>query len=539
MISRNTESSSRGEVPRSLVFELENVLPKGHKFQAHHLATPPTVCDALCHPPTLPSSADSSKRRPTKPPKTYCEKHFLAISIDSRSGNSEDQVLVLGLEIYIYTTAFSTIIFVAKADSTGYLSTLNLPKGTPSPIREVTATFVKYLVKTRYRRGTQLVVNLFARSQDQYLFPGSIKNKNKHVLDDRGLVKWWCRVVNGLLENDDTQKGLDGGCSRVHGYLVVPGLDKYETRALIPRTAAASSNWTLAHPLEHVSPYNAFPDVYGTNIPPRCLIPTFPDDPKARFVEELEEATPQKLKTAGRWKGPQNLDEFWEMMAYRQECSSGRMTGFLWIVFDPKTRVSLTGKILAGDKSDDAHKKGTGKKKKTKLRGRIKPRAPKVKTTKAKFPKKTETPHYYWPETGRGKVILDDDGYKRAVELLLHLEFKDITVATTSTTRWLKEVNVGTEWSLEVVGQRELPSGAPDASSDVPTINNLAGIVRKKRTAEGPSDGEPVQTLDTSIVRKKPKTEGAVEHAVGTAALGAGQVNVLSTGLVRKKTKPS
>lgn len=514
------------------------MLPKGRKFQAHHLATPPTVCETLCHPPTLPSVAGSNKRRPTKAPKTYCEKHFLAISIGSQSGESGDQVLVLGLEIYTYTTAFSTTIFVAKADSTGYLSTLNLPKGTPSPIREVTATFVKYLVKTRHRRGTQLVVNLFARSQDQYLFPGSIKNKNKHVLDDRGLVKWWCRVVNTLLEDEDTQNSLSGGCSRVHGYVVVPGLDKYETRAFIPKTAAAPTNWTLTHPLEQISPYTAYPEVYGARIPPRCLIPTFPDDPKARFVEELEDATPQKLKTAGRWKGPQNLDEFWETMAFRQECSSGRMTGFIWIVFDPETRVSLSGKILTGDDGDNARKKAKRKAEKKKLRGSIQPRPPKVKTTKAKFPKQTETPHYYWPETGRGKVILDDNGYKRAVELLLHLEFKDITVATTSTTRWLKEVNGGKKWSLEMVGRRELPAAGTGTAASAQTINNLSGLVRKRQTAEGSSGDAMAKVLDDGAVRKKAKTEGAPEPR-DASALGTGQINVLSTGLVRKKAKPS
>ncbi|KAH7033583.1 histone acetylation protein-domain-containing protein [Microdochium trichocladiopsis] len=538
MAQRNHQTSTRQERSSGFVHDLESVLPKGYQFQTHHLSTPPTVCDALCQPPTLPSAAGSGKRRPTKPPKTYCEKHFLAISVDSKSGDARDQVLVLGLEIYLYTTAFSTIIFVAKADSTGYLSTLDLPKGTPSPIREVTTTFVKYLVRTRHRKGTQLVVNLFARSQDQYLFPGSVKNTKKHVLDDRGLIKWWCRVVNGLLEDDSVQKDLSGGCSRVHGHLLIPGLDTYETRAFIPRTATAPTNWTLAHPLEHISPYAANPSVYGSSIPPRCLIPTFPDDPKARFVEELEEATPQNLKTAGRWRGPQNLDEFWEMMAFRQECSSGRMTGFIWVVFDPVSRLSLTSKILAGDDGQDSNKKGKGRKK-SKLRGHIRPRAPKVKTTRAKFPKKTETSHYTWPESGRGQVILDEDGYKRAVELLLHLEFKELTVATTSTMRWLKEVNVGKDWSLQITGRRDPAVGQAPSEAGSQTVNNLSGMIRKKRTADAPAEDSSAKILDAGLVRKKPKTETAPEAVASGGPIGTGNVNVLSTGLVRKKPKTS
>lgn len=516
---------------------LAEVLPKGYEFHSHHLSTPPISCEALCHAPSLPSAANTNKRRPTKPPKTYCEKHFLAISVAPEDKAAGTQVLMLGLEIYIYTTAFSTTIFVAKADSTGYLSTLKLPKGTPSPIREVTATFVNFLVKARHRRGTQLVVNLFARSQDQYLFPGSIKNKSKHVLDDRGLVRWWCRVVNGLLEDGKVSKELQGGCSRAHGYVLIPGLDHYETRAFIPKTANAQANWSLAHPLEYISPYTANPSVYGNNIPPRCLIPTFPDDPKARFVEELEESTPQNAKLAGRWKGPQTLDEFWESMAFRQECSSGRMTGFVWVVFDPVSPLSLNSRTLSGDDGTDVGKKGKGKNK-TKLRGQIRPRAPRVKTTRAKFPKKTSTPHYYWPETGRGHVILDDDGYKRAVELLLHLEFKDLNVATSSTARWLKEVNMGKDWSTSIEGVREPTVEQTSSQADSQAVNNLSGLVRKKRTAEAPSaDATDIKVLDAGAMRKKPKTEDAPEDAQSNGAVGPGMVNVLSTGLVRKKPK--
>ncbi|GJC93020.1 H3 K56 histone acetylation protein KAT11 [Colletotrichum higginsianum] len=184
-----------------LLDKLSAALPKGYRFGVYHLSTPPTKTDALY-------SAPPEERED----KTYCERHFLAISIDVPSSTAEADkqaatnsdaskpVLILALEVFVYTTAYSSTFFVAKADSTGYLKLLNLPKGTPSPIKEISSVFVSYLVEQRSRKGIQSVVSLFARAQDQYLFPGSVEYAGKHVLDDRGLVKWWCRVLDPLLE---------------------------------------------------------------------------------------------------------------------------------------------------------------------------------------------------------------------------------------------------------------------------------------------------------------------------------------------------
>ncbi|KAI1390754.1 histone acetylation protein-domain-containing protein [Hypoxylon trugodes] len=540
--------------PHPLVVELAKVLPKDRKFTAYHVSTPPVNADPLFHSPaynptssSTPSDETKSKsisRRPSKPLKTYCEKHFLAISIDAgnKEKSTEGQVLVLGLEIYIYTTRFSTIVFVSKADSTGYLNLLELPKGTPSPIREVTACFLAYLIANRKRPTKQLVVNLFARAQSQYLFPGSVKNKDKHILDDKGLVKWWCRVLNSLLEGDD-YSDVKQTWDKIHGYLVIPGLDNYETRAFLPRTSVASTNWTLGHPLENISPYTKDQNIYGPVIYPRCLIPIFPDDPKARFVEELEESTSEMTKLLSGWKSPKTLEQFWEMMAFRQECSSGRLTGFIWVVFDPPVAPNPATKSAAVIPTPDTSfsapqvngeapttsialplestqktKKGLRKRKgkKKKLTGPIIPRKPHVKTHMGpQFPKDTETPYYSWPEHGRGQVVLADTGYKRAIELLLHLEFGTLEQATASTARWSGEVGMGKNWTLEIIGERAAVNPNPTASSTSDgAVNNLSGMVRRKRgsddqtAADASPSTSPVTTLlGKGVVRKKAKLD--------------------------------
>lgn len=551
---------------------LAAVLPKDHHFGIYHISTPPTKSDPLYSPP--PSE---------RPERTYCEHHFLAVSIDAPNASPtstetdlatekslKKQVLVLGVEVFIYTTARSTTLFVSKADSTGYLNLLDLPKGTASPIREICATFVGYLVEKRKRKDVQFIVSLFARAQDQYLFPGSVDYSGKHVLDDRGLIKWWCRVLDPLL--GPAPIGTAAPWKSSKAYLVVPGLETYETKALIARNAGASS-WSLTHPLERISHYYREFDW----VPPRCLIPHFPDDPKSRFRDELDEeaASSGAMKTTGSWKSVKTLDAFWEMMAYRQECSSGRMTGFIWVVFDDVEEAPATAPASAAPTQptaapetpkkqrmvacvtpnttprklfpsradllkidqDKAKEKRTPKKKT--LKGLIVPRNPRIKKEQRNYllDRPASTAYYSWPPQGRGERIVDENEYKRIVELLLHLEFTTLNKATASTRRWVSEVGTGSKWGAVVTGTRELPAPGQNGAGTVSQINNLAGLVKRKRTdsaSKAPEEpNNKVNVLSAGLVKRKPKEEEATKSDEQKEPA----VNVLSTGLVRKKPK--
>ncbi|OAA74219.1 DNA damage response protein Rtt109 [Cordyceps fumosorosea ARSEF 2679] len=532
------------------------VLPKGHQFGIFHLSTPPTKSAALY-------SAPPNER----PDRTFCESHFLAVSIkipknDGVALLDENQrdVLILGVEILIYSTMHTTTLFVSKADSTGYLHLLKLPKGTPSPIREVCGAFLSHLVDNRRREGKQFIVSLFARAQSQYLFPGSVENSGKHVLDDRGLVKWWCRVLSPLLET--SPKGDLQPWGSVKGYLVVPGLEEYETRAFLPRASLPS--WSLTHPLERISHYTKELDW----VPPRCLIPRYPDDPKSRFRDELDEEAAQTggMRKAGAWQSVKTLDVFWEMMAFRQECSSGRMTGFIWVVFDDdpqdgsaprapdtprKPRPSAAAASQRATEKRARDKKKLREKQaraKRKLRGPIVTRPPRVKTEHknyllARCP--TATPHYAWPAGGRGERIVGEGVYRRIVELLLHLDFATLDKAAGSTRRWVGEVAMGSPatWGYEVTGTMEAvpPADVGKGGGDGVAVNNLSGLlVKRKRSAaedgaaktttEAAPEGEEataVNVLAAGLVRKKAKSEAPEEASV----------QVLSAGLVRKKDK--
>jgi regulator of Ty1 transposition protein 109 len=584
------------QAAKSLQERLEEVLPKDLRFRIFHLSTPPTKADALFHAPP-----------DTRPDRTYCETHFLALSIDSppEASASEQsakdpaattQVMVLGVEIYIFMTAFSTIFFVSKADSTGYLHLLGLSKGTPSPIREVTSTFITHLLQHRRRKDIQSVVSLFARAQPQYLFPGSVENSGKHVLDDRALVKWWCRVLNPMLETpqDESPRKRWGS---IRGYLVVPGQDVYETRAFLPRTPSASSNWVLGDPLESISHYSREFDW----VPPRCLIPRYPDDPKSRFRDELD------TESSNGWTSVQSLRAFWELMAFRQECSSGRLTGFIWVVFTPQTLTTsanqsgtpITPALPTPTASFDggwpsrppatpprriappgattpqsSPLKAAGtpfstmtaspsrfekkrKKKAKRLTGPIAARQPRIKTQhRNQFADRpSATAYYYWPQEGRGEKIVDESMYKRCIELLTHLDFSTLEKAVNSTSRWINEVGMQSKWGIGLTGRRAPPAQVTARSEA--TVNNLTGMVRKKRphgdegSAETKVDAAtngagPVNLLGASLVRKKqrhtPVSTGAASDGngdMGSVPQGAEEpkINVLTAGLVRKKPR--
>ena len=535
----------------SLKERFAKLLPQGCRFTIHHLSTPPTECPAIFAAPTGELPED-----------TYCESHFLSASIDTKGC----QLQVFAIEILIYTTKYLTTLFVSKADSTGYLHLLKLPKGTPSPLRILSTTFLQYLIEERRRPDRRLVLSLFARAQNQYLFPGSVENSHKHVLDDRGLIKWWCKVVDPILgvytNDEDDQVSKTHGSTpskpgmKSHGFLRVPGCDMYETRGFIPRSALAQGQrrWSTTDPLVELG---KLPD-----LPERCLIPRFPDDPKARFVEQLDDELPDEVtqpslsqtedvlstpKHTGRWRSVQSLEQFWEMMSFRQECSSGRLVGFLWAMFSPanldwtRNSSNLVQNTHKPSQSalptplDSQHQESARLPPQSPLRSspgpeplsktppmspsNPSPAPPAVMAKEAAIQiQPEETKGYYWPLSSRGEVVLRQKDYEQVGNLLLRLDYADEEIAADSTRKWIDDVaqRAGVKnWGYTVAGEFVPPVRNDVGNSANPAVLG-AGLIRKRKSPpnnlEGPSD-EPASVNGTPAV------------------------NILSTGLIRKKAK--
>ena len=529
----------------SLQERLAKALPKGCRFIIHHLSTPPTECPAIFAAPPGEVAEE-----------TYCESHFLSVSIESDGR----QLQVFAVEVLIYTTEYLITLFVSKADSTGYLHKLNLPQGTPSSLRVISTTFLQYLIEERRRPDRRLVLSLFARAQNQYLFPGSVENSDKHVLDDRGLIKWWCKVVDSILlayENHNDALACEKDNSTIgephtesHGYIRVPGCDTYETLSFIPmmNDTGGKKRWSATDPLCEFC--------RSPQLPERCLIPRLPDDPKARFIEQLDDELPNDLTDpslsqtqdghpttngTGRWKSVQSLEQFWEMMSYRQECSSGRLVGFLWAVFPPNN-VSDQRKLV--DAVEDIHQSSqsvliTPLCSYHQGPARLTPQSPLESSPIAEVDAKAiallestpvnakdvvhaqpeETRSSYWPLSSRGEVILRQKDYHYVGNLLLRLDYANEDIAADSTKKWTDKVaeRVGVKsWGRTVVGESVLPvKNAIDRVDAAPTVLN-AGLIRKKKrpaeNADGLADGLSL-------------------------ANGASIINMLPTGLARKKAK--
>jgi hypothetical protein len=358
-----------------------------HKYRVHYLLSPPTKHPSLytSHSPSPKSPSKSTKTSTSPTTGTTCQHHLFLLSYS--------QKFIYALEILIYRSPQSPtpIIYVSKADTTGY---------SPASItRPITTAFLQYLLRTT-GGGT---VQLFARSQPQYIFPASAFNGKKRILDDTQLIKWWLRVLSPL-----------NGRGRVY----IPGVDKYKIKSYYP---------------EHGDWENAAPGVGetagGMGVLARDVIPVFPDDPKARFLDDLK--TDGQLATT-------TLSQFWELMEHRQECSSGRLVGFI---------------SLSVSKSQAVE--------------------------------------------GEDGVVVDEKTFKRTYEMLLNGEYGTEEIASTATTRWIESILVivpkgeKAKWGFDLI-----PAGTEEHSvavngvemgkkrvavEEVKPVNLLGGgLVRKK-----------------------------------------------------------
>ncbi|KAL6239446.1 hypothetical protein BDW75DRAFT_227092 [Aspergillus navahoensis] len=470
---------------------LAKVLPTDVKVTIRHISSTPATTTALFAPPPG-----------EEPEPTFCENHFLSVSVTPGGKGDGAEIIVFGIEVLIYTTAHLTTIFVSKADSTGHLHLLKAaPKS--SILRRVVNTFLSFLVQTHQRPGVRLVVSLFARSQNQYLFPGSVENPEKHVLDDRGLIKWWCRAFDPILREyepesasqEQNKKHEESSRSSATAYLIVPGCDRFETRGFFPSSAKSDDKdrprWLNAYPLRQLC---SKPDA-----PPRSLVPRFPDDPKTRFLIDLDDELPEAAGgegSSGHWRSVKSLDQFWEMMSFRQECSAGRLVGFLWLVINPPGVVNSNPMLsstaetetqrLASDapaSSDQAQVpevlKSSGDASTTRS------------SDQTKAQQANDGSAFYWPQAARGHAVLNEEDYKKAINFLLEQDFYNEEVSFASTKAFNEKVAALADelWiGQHVVGKNTFEELlGPSQPSEVPVTTLL---VRKRKKDEVAASGQ-------------------------------------------------
>lgn len=317
-------------------------------------------------------------------PKTYVQDILILLS--EQSSPSGPRLLVTGIEavLYFLPATSSAILYICKVDSTGQAAY-------PSPTAPLVRALVGWYASpaTRPVPAHALWVHVFARAQNQYLFPNSSEWPGKKWLGDVRLCAWWRRLLAdaaadfagaaGSTPSDD-EKNRDGegtGKARTRLCYILPGMSALEAeralRAASGATAGAASAdaagpaWYYGHPYAQTEiplPCPAPKDTSILNL--GNFIPYFEDDPKSRFLDEIAHTTdvdgvrsPKKKKRrldpalspgsgaegearhaskkeraeddARRPEGELarvRPDEFWERMSFRQECVSGAITGF-------------------------------------------------------------------------------------------------------------------------------------------------------------------------------------------------------------------
>ncbi|KAI2085771.1 hypothetical protein LOZ36_003779 [Ophidiomyces ophidiicola] len=552
--------------------ELQQALPKDVKLTIRHIACPATRCEPIFSAP------------PDEEPEcTHSKGHFLAVSItpekhDIGGAEGDGEVLVFAIEVLVYTTARLTTVFVSKADSTGYLYLLKDPKA-KSLTRTVFTVFLSNILQENHQPGVRLVLSLFARAQNQYLFPGSIANSHKHVLDDRGLIKWWCRVFDPILRSFGSerhltsklkikkQEGPDIAESRrttSTAYLVIPGSDKYETKAFFPRLSKPDSpmtpRWVNSYPVHQLC--------VNPTAPPRCLIPRFPDDPKARFLDDLDEemytTTPLKKGrdqqcvrdfidkseisaehvSRGEWLSIKTLGQFWEMMTFRQECSAGRLVGFLWMVINPPGILKSDGlKHISKQPSlreyptrprlDTMTTENAG----IAVRSRFARLDIKEEgTDMASSSEKTNTPPYKedsgsFSESRKSipslehtrPILLSEKNYIIVSDFLLKLDFRNQSLALNSTNSWIDKLSSLCEKGISSNGEVIIGTNeSPEPSCSPP---------------EQPRADQPRSLDGTLAIKKRKLQEEVQQNFMSNNQERSLAVNILDTTLIRKKKK--
>ncbi|OCF56525.1 hypothetical protein L486_05375 [Kwoniella mangroviensis CBS 10435] len=293
---------------------------------------------------------------------------------------SPKKVSVSAISANLYTfpsssSRASSILYVSKVDSSGYS-----PSVLPLTRLLIVSFFNFFLLNVQNVR-----IQLFARSQNQYLFANSSQGGGKKVLSGAGLCKWWKNVyeesvisyISSISKDPNQKREREGGEIKLN-YLL-PGYEEVESLNLLGKgkDLPEGLKWEYKPPFDDPITSTGNANTNNTtnlrNLPISLatLIPSLPDDPKTRFLEELVTDTfqqnPNPLKSRQQTQQKEGAsssssastststkkskkeieleeelnqrqsshialskidkNEFWERIGFRQECA-GDVTGF-------------------------------------------------------------------------------------------------------------------------------------------------------------------------------------------------------------------
>ncbi|WVW80265.1 hypothetical protein I302_102243 [Kwoniella bestiolae CBS 10118] len=474
------------------------------------------------------------------------------------SHNPPKQVLVSAISANLYTfpssiNTSSSILYISKIDSSGYS-----PSALPLT-RLLIVSFLNYfLIQLNNVR-----IQLFARSQNQYLFANSSNSGKKKVLSGAGLCRWWKNVYEESvisyiksrserssvsISSEGNEKEEGGTAEGIRLNYLLPGYEQVESINLLGKgkDLPEGLKWEYKPPFN--TPLSSSSSSTSKNLPPSLatLIPSLPDDPKTRFLEELvtdhfqqHQSTNPLKRQIQRSSAPSTTDpaqngssatttrktkkeldmeeelsqrqashlalskidrnEFWERIGFRQECA-GDVTGFFTLEMSRNEGKTSRGKDVARDNGQEATTENgsntTGPAHTvetvntiTSLDPESKPVADSSCTTeegKKEIPIPTTTPPASDApilSTKEPLPLLRIEIINRLLTALTNLDFANLTLAIEGSEIWLKQVR-------SIVRGEIGEEGCDGCSGVIPRKEGLSenenggGLVRKDRVEE-------------------------------------------------------
>lgn len=215
-------------------------------------------------------------------------------------------------------------------------------------------------------------MHIFARAQGQYLFPGSVDNKDKRVLGDSQLQKWWRTTLGDATAQAHRKLSSSRSATaraQYRMFYMLGGCTFDDSLGILSRPEPPASpsdpKWQYGHPY-----YSIRSPLPGSRDPPTLndLIPAFQDDPKARQLTEwasspipyagqdgdydeimeqihklgdmssslqvlrAKEMLQQREEERAKLLKDKDVESFWLVMGNRGECSAGHIAGFFVVV---------------------------------------------------------------------------------------------------------------------------------------------------------------------------------------------------------------
>ncbi|KAJ7935517.1 DUF1714 domain-containing protein [Mycena leptocephala] len=278
----------------------------------------------------------------------------LLVLLSEQSTPDSPRVFTTAIEACVHNVPSTScaIFYVSKVDTTGQSTS-------PSPAATLVRSLLTYYADpaTRPVSADHLWIHLFARAQSQYLFPNSADFSGKHPLSDVKLCAWWRRVLSEVAHAVNARANAK---TVIKLYYVLPGYSQLEAEHSLRRaasTATSDATGPNTASLPHPDPQQNLGHI----------IPSFDDDPKSRFMDEIacmpdaealvrtvlhsndadvpREAAAEKGGKEERILGELgkvSADEFWERMSFRQECVAGAVTGFFMAAISCPTSRSVS-----------------------------------------------------------------------------------------------------------------------------------------------------------------------------------------------------